>query len=172
VTRTETEPLRGFAVLHRDGNQLAVWHVAYGDRQAKSVNAVVVDLDDSGVEETLGSLAWRQILTRTPSTTLSGVPGVEGSIHELSDICAAFIREADDVRASGVPRPSEPRPPKSDSPGHVALAAADHLVASWNYWIRSIRKVTPPSDPAPPALAPRVLEVMGENPTSRVVGEG
>lgn len=172
VNRNEPEPLRGFAVLHREpGDQLAVWHVAYGDRQAKNVNAVIVDLNGRNAEEVLRSLTWRQILTTTSAPELVEIPGVQGRIHDLSRICDDFISQADDVMPSSAPRPTGPHLKESDSPGHVALAAANHLVESWNYWIRSIRKVTPPDKPSAPALPPHMLEKLGEHHMRRVVGE-
>lgn len=173
MDRNELEPLRGFAVLHRDGgdgNQLAVWLVAYGDRQAKNVNAVVLDLKDPGADEALASLTWRQILTTTPGTRLPEQVG--GPAHEVSVVCDAFLRQAESLGTwAEVPPPAGQREPESDSPGHVALAAANYLSACWNFWIRSVRKVTRPSDPPPAVLPESVLETIGAAGPVQIVGE-
>lgn len=171
--KKDDEPtvVRGFAVLHRSGDShMAIWHVAYGDRQAKNVNAVVLDLEDPGADEALGSLTWRQILTTTPGT---GLPEqVDGPAHEVSVVCDAFLRQAESLGTwAEIPRPVGPRDPESDSPGHVALAAANHLAASWNFWIRSARKVTRPSDPPPAVLPESVLEAIGVHGPVQIIGE-
>lgn len=152
--------VRGFAVVHRneDDSLVAVWQVAFGDRQARSVNAVVIDLDDPEAEEIFASLTWREVLTVTKGS--ASPPFTEGPLHAVLDVCDAFIRGGESLgRWDDIPRPRGPREPKSGSPAHTALAAADHLVGSWNFWIRSSRKTRP--DSPPPALPAEVLREVG-----------
>jgi len=163
--------VRGFAVVHRDEDRVAIWQVGFGDRQAKSVNAVVLDLEESGAAKALDSLTWRQILTVTEGTVLPA--GVEGPVHQVSAVCEAFVEEATAIGTwADLPPPQGPGELRSDSAAHTAVAAADQLAAAWNFWIRSARKATRPNDPTPPALPAGVLSLVGLNGSLQLVGEG
>ncbi len=50
-------------------------------------------------------------------------------------------------------------------PQHQSLGAADDLVVSWKFWLKTIRKLTPTGQAAPPVIPPpTVLELMGTDP--------
>lgn len=166
--------MRGFAVIDTNGpgGEIVVWQVAYGgDRQAKNVNAVVIDPADAAADKILDSLTWRQLVLTSGGVPLAAQDGWRSHPVEVEAVCDAFLREADVIGSwPDLPRP-EWREPDVGSVSASALAAANYLTAAWNFWLRSARRATRQSDPAPPLLPRAVLETLGLEEAPRLVGE-
>lgn len=157
--------VRGFAVVHgtveEDRLPIAVWLVAYGGRLASNVNAVVLDPADPARQAKLDSLLWRQLITSTSDPKFAPV----------ASVCQGFVDEALMVGSfSDLPAPTGRRAPRSETPAHHALAAADDLVASWNFWLRTVRKAISREAPKPPVIPPGVWRMVAPAGPVKVAG--
>lgn len=156
--------VRGFAVVVEEpAGPTAVWLVGYDGRSAASVNAVVLDPADPEKQSKLDSLLTRQMV-------LGPTDRAHGSAE---DVCQLLVKEAlrvgrlDDVAVP--PDYDEPRP--GSTVAEQALAVANQIVTSWNFWLKTMRKF--PKAPRPEtALPASVLDMMVPGGRVVLVGGG
>ncbi|GGK64134.1 hypothetical protein [Ornithinimicrobium pekingense] len=158
---SKKDTVRGFAVLQEDpGGRLAAWHVGYGPRIASNVNAIVLPKGSPNID----NLCRDQFV-------LSADGQAQGP--SAKEVCESFIEGSHRLgEYKDIPHPRIPSPPQSNISSHVALAAANDLVASWNYWIKTVRRVTSAKDPHPlPVIPTEVCRIFRTDPEAiKVVG--
>lgn len=164
VSADHRRSVRGFAVVHApegDEGKVAVWHVAYGGRLAGNANAVVLDRDDPARKQKLDSLLSRQFVLGTEGTGLG---------RPVQDVCQLLVDEAMKLGQHPDIVPPVKRDPRSDSPAHQALAAADNLALCWNFWLKTARRFTPQGEDVS-LLPAAVIEQFTDEPVA-LVGSG